>query len=75
MNWNRIEGGWKRFKGAAMARWGELSESRLDVVAGKRELRTGIAQEARGSAEEAVASRRERDLDIRVDAAKDRGAS
>ena len=55
MNWNQIEGSWKQFKGSAKARWGALTESRLDVVAGKREQRAGIIQETCGTAQEAEA--------------------
>jgi uncharacterized protein YjbJ (UPF0337 family) len=55
MNWNQMEGSWKQFKGSAKARWGALTESRLDVVAGKRDQRAGIIQEIRGTAQEAEA--------------------
>jgi uncharacterized protein YjbJ (UPF0337 family) len=52
MNWDRIEGSWKQFKGSARARWGSLIESRLDVVAAKRDLRAGRIQEVEGIARE-----------------------
>ena len=32
MNWNRIEGNWKQFKGKAQAQWGKLTDDHLDVV-------------------------------------------
>ena len=62
MNWNQIEGSWKQFKGSARARWGELTESRLEVVAGKRDQRTGRIQEAHGTAQEERKNKDLRDL-------------
>jgi len=29
MNWDRIEGNWKQFKGKAKQKWGELTEDDL----------------------------------------------
>ena len=57
MNWNRIEGSWKQFKGSAKARWGALTEDRLGVVAGKRDQLAGRIQEDRGARQEAAESR------------------
>ena len=37
MNWDRIEGNWKTFKGQARQQWGKLTDSDLDVIAGKRD--------------------------------------
>jgi uncharacterized protein YjbJ (UPF0337 family) len=48
MNWDRIEGNWKQFKGAARSQWGKLTDDQLDVVAGKRDLLLGRIQEAYG---------------------------
>lgn len=48
MNWDRIEGNWKQFKGQAQVRWGKLTNDHLDVVAGKREKLAGRIQEAYG---------------------------
>jgi uncharacterized protein YjbJ (UPF0337 family) len=50
MNWNRIEGNWKHFKGKAKQQWGKLAEDRFDVIAGKREQLVGAIQEAYGIA-------------------------
>ena len=36
MNWDRIEGNWKEFKGKAQQQWGKLTNDDLDVVEGKR---------------------------------------
>ena len=35
MNWDRIKGNWKQFKGRARRQWGRLTEDDLEVVAGK----------------------------------------
>jgi uncharacterized protein YjbJ (UPF0337 family) len=48
MNWDRIEGNWKQFKGSARQQWGKLTDDQLDVVAGKRDLLLGRIQEAYG---------------------------
>ena len=48
MNWDRIEGNWKQFKGTAKARWGKLTDDQLDVIAGKRDELAGRIQEAYG---------------------------
>ena len=48
MNWDRIEGNWKQFKGTAKAKWGKLTDDQLDVIAGKRDQLAGQIQEAYG---------------------------
>ena len=48
MNWDRIEGNWKQFKGTAKAKWGKLTDDELDVIAGKRDQLVGKIQEAYG---------------------------
>ena len=48
MNKDRIEGKWKRFRGAVRVQWGELMHDPQCVVAGKREQRAGRVQELRG---------------------------
>jgi uncharacterized protein YjbJ (UPF0337 family) len=37
MDWNRIEGNWKRVKGKAKEQWGKLTDDDLDVINGKRD--------------------------------------
>jgi uncharacterized protein YjbJ (UPF0337 family) len=37
MDWNRIEGNWKQFKGAAKEKWGKLTDDDLNVIEGRRE--------------------------------------
>jgi uncharacterized protein YjbJ (UPF0337 family) len=48
MNWDRIEGYWKQFKGNALQQWGKLTGDQLDVIAGKRDLLLGKIQETYG---------------------------
>jgi uncharacterized protein YjbJ (UPF0337 family) len=48
MNWDRIEGNWKKFKGKAQQEWGKLTNDQLDVIAGKRDQLLGTIQEQYG---------------------------
>ncbi len=48
MNWDRIEGNWKQFKGQAKTRWGKLTDDDLDVIEGRRDQLEGKLQEAYG---------------------------
>jgi uncharacterized protein YjbJ (UPF0337 family) len=48
MNWDRIEGNWKQFKGNAKEQWGKLTDDQLDVIAGKRANLLGKIQETYG---------------------------
>ena len=48
MNWDRIEGNWKQFKGKAKEQWGKITDDNLDVIAGKRDQLVGMIQESYG---------------------------
>ena len=48
MNWDRIEGNWKQFKGSAKAQWGKLTDDHLNVMAGQRTQMAGKIQELYG---------------------------
>lgn len=48
MNWDRIEGNWKQFKGTARQKWGKLSDDELDQIEGNRERLAGKLQEKYG---------------------------
>ena len=48
MNWDRIEGNWKQFKGSVKEQWGKLTDDDLDYVEGKRDQLAGKIQEAYG---------------------------
>ena len=52
MNWDRIEGNWKEFKGKAQTQWGKLTNDDLDVVEGKRVELSGRLQQRYGYAKE-----------------------
>jgi len=52
MNWDRIEGNWKMFKGKVKEQWGKLTDDDLDRVAGKREQLSGRIQERYGVAKD-----------------------
>lgn len=48
MNWDRIEGNWKQFKGSAKEQWGKLTDDQLDVINGQQEQMAGKIQEIYG---------------------------
>jgi uncharacterized protein YjbJ (UPF0337 family) len=48
MNWDRIEGNWKQFKGRVKEQWGDLTDDELDRVAGRRDQLIGRIQESYG---------------------------
>jgi uncharacterized protein YjbJ (UPF0337 family) len=45
MNWDRVEGNWKEFKGKVQQKWGKLTNDDLDVIEGKRTELTGRLQQ------------------------------
>lgn len=48
MNWDRIEGNWKQFKGQVQQQWGKLTDDDFDVIEGKRKELSGKLQERYG---------------------------
>ena len=52
MNWDIAEGNWKQFKGKVKAQWGKLSDSHIDLIAGKRTELAGKVQEVYGLSKE-----------------------
>ena len=54
MDWNRIEGNWKQFKGQIKEKWGDLTDDDLDSVAGHREQLEGKIQDRYGIAKDKV---------------------
>jgi uncharacterized protein YjbJ (UPF0337 family) len=48
MNWDRIEGQWKQMRGQLRTKWGKLTDSDFDQIAGKREQFLGKLQERYG---------------------------
>ena len=52
MNWDRIEGNWKEFRGKAKTAWGKLTDDDLDVIEGRREELEGRLQSQYGYAKD-----------------------
>jgi uncharacterized protein YjbJ (UPF0337 family) len=52
MNWDRIEGNWKNFKGKMKEQWGKLTDDDFDIAAGKRDQLSGRIQERYGIAKD-----------------------
>ena len=54
MDWNRVEGNWKQFKGRVKEKWGDLTDDDLDKVNGQRDQLEGVIQERYGIAKDQV---------------------
>ncbi len=54
MDWNRIEGNWKQFKGSAKEKWGKLTDDDLTVIEGRRDQLEGKLQQRYGFAKDQV---------------------
>lgn len=52
MNKDIIEGNWEELKGIVKEQWGELTDDRLQVIAGRREQLAGEIQQAYGISKE-----------------------
>lgn len=50
MNWDRIEGNWKQMSGRAREKWGKLTDSDFQKIAGRRDQLVGRIQERYGIA-------------------------
>jgi uncharacterized protein YjbJ (UPF0337 family) len=48
MNWDRVEGNWKEFKGRVRQKWGKLTDDDLELVKGKRTELAGRLQQRYG---------------------------
>lgn len=59
MNWDRIEGNWKEFKGKAQAQWGRLTDDEMDRIEGRRTELAGLLQQKYGKTREEA----EREID------------
>lgn len=65
MNWDRIEGQWKQFKGKVKEQWGELTDDEFDQIAGQRDQLVGRIQQRYGIARD-EAERQVRDWETRL---------
>jgi uncharacterized protein YjbJ (UPF0337 family) len=52
MDWNRVEGNWKQFKGNVKEKWGKLTDDDLDVIEGRRDQLEGKIQQRYGYAKD-----------------------
>ena len=77
MNWDRVQGNWKQFKGKVKEQWGKLTDDQLDIIAGKREQLAGRVQEVYGvskdEAERQVSEFEERNRDWTPEATPSQG--
>ena len=48
MDWNRVEGNWKQFKGEIKKQWGALTDDDLTEIDGNRQKLEGKLQERYG---------------------------
>jgi uncharacterized protein YjbJ (UPF0337 family) len=48
MNWDQIEGNWKIYRGKIKERWGKLTDTDLDMIAGKYDQLIGHVQKSYG---------------------------
>lgn len=54
MDWNRVEGNWKQFKGKVKETWAELTDDDLARMDGKREQFEGVLQERYGEGRDRI---------------------
>jgi uncharacterized protein YjbJ (UPF0337 family) len=52
MDWNRVEGNWKQFKGKVKEQWGKLTDDDLNTINGRREQLEGKLQQRYGYAKD-----------------------
>jgi len=52
MNWDRVEGNWKTFKGQVQQKWGKLTDDDVSVIEGKRSELSGRLQQRYGVAKD-----------------------
>jgi uncharacterized protein YjbJ (UPF0337 family) len=43
MNWDRVSGNWKQFRGKVKAQWGKLTDDEIDQIAGNRDEQVAIS--------------------------------
>jgi uncharacterized protein YjbJ (UPF0337 family) len=52
MNWDRIEGNWKQFRGKVQQQWGALTDDDLDRIEGRQDELEGLIQERYGKSKD-----------------------
>ena len=48
MNWDRVQGNWRQFKGKVQQKWGRLTDDQFAAIDGRREILAGKIQEVYG---------------------------
>ena len=56
MDWNRIEGNWKEFRGQVKEKWGKITDDDLTAINGKRGQLKGRLQQRSGLAKDQARS-------------------
>lgn len=54
MNWDQVEGNWTQMKGRVKEAWGDLTDSDLTKIEGKRDRLAGVLQERYGKEKEDI---------------------
>jgi len=65
MNWDRISGDWKQFKGQAKQSWGKLTDDDVTYIEGSRDKMVGKIQERYGIAKD-EAEKQVRDWESKI---------
>lgn len=52
MNWDQVEGNWTQMKGRVKEAWGDLTDSDLTKIEGKRDRLAGALQKRYGKQKE-----------------------
>ncbi|MDX5367327.1 MAG: CsbD family protein [Alphaproteobacteria bacterium] len=54
MNWDQVEGNWTQMKGKVKETWGDLTDSDIRKIEGKRDRLAGVLQERYGKKKEEI---------------------
>jgi len=54
MDWDRVEGNWKQFRGKLREQWGKLTDDDLDAIAGDRDQLEGKLQARYGKVKDDI---------------------
>lgn len=63
MNWQTVEGTWTEMRGKAREKWGKLTDSDLDEIAGKKDRLIGRLQQRYGYEKEKASREADRLID------------
>lgn len=54
MNWDQVEGNWMQMKGKVKETWGDLTDSDIKKIEGKRDRLAGVLQERYGKKKDEI---------------------